>query len=46
MLDHADFVLLCTVCTLGKSKMLTYNPVYIDSLKQDTGKEVCVCVCV
>jgi len=45
MLDCADFVLLYTVCTLGKSNMLAYNPVYVDSLKQDTGKEVCVCVC-
>jgi hypothetical protein len=31
MLDCADFVLMCTVCTLGKSNMLAYNPVYVDS---------------
>jgi len=46
MLDRADFVLLSTICTLGKSNMLACNPVYVDSLKQDIGKEVCVCVCV
>ena len=47
MLDRAHFVLLHTVCTLGKRNLLAYNPVYVDSLKQDTGKEVlCVCVCV
>jgi hypothetical protein len=44
VLDRADFVLLRTVCTLGKGNMLAYNPVYVHSFKQDTGKEVCVCV--
>ena len=39
------FVLLSTVCTLGKSNTLASNPLCVDSLKQDIGKEVCVCVC-
>jgi hypothetical protein len=44
MLDGAVFVLLRTVCTSGKSNILAYNPVFVDSLKQDRDKEVCVCV--
>jgi hypothetical protein len=43
MLDGAVLVLLRTVCTSGKSNILAYNPVFVDSLIQDRDKEACVC---